>query len=79
MRFAKWVFLLAGVSGVLMVAPLYFLEGRMGQDYPPPINHPHPDHGRRNRCPQRAGVVHPAWRALSMAPNSARTSSTRVA
>jgi hypothetical protein len=40
MRFAKWVFLLAGVSGVLMVAPLYLLEGRMGEDYPPPINHP---------------------------------------
>jgi hypothetical protein len=39
-RLAKWVFLLAGVSGVLMVAPLYFLEGRMGEDYPPPINHP---------------------------------------
>ena len=40
MRLAKWVFLLAGVSGVLMVAPLYFLEGWMGEDYPPPINHP---------------------------------------
>src|SRR5947208_8315078 len=40
MRFARWVFLLAGVSGVLTVAPLYFLEGRLGQDYPPPINHP---------------------------------------
>ena len=40
MRLAKWVFLLAGVSGVLMVAPLYFLERRMGEDYPPPVNHP---------------------------------------
>jgi hypothetical protein len=39
MRFAKWVFLLAGVSGVLMVAPLY-LEDRFFQDYPPAINRP---------------------------------------
>jgi hypothetical protein len=40
MRFAKWVFLVAGVSGILMVAPSYFLERRMGEDYPPAINHP---------------------------------------
>ncbi len=39
MRFAKWVFLLAGVSGILMVAPLY-LEDRFFQDYPPGINRP---------------------------------------
>jgi len=31
------------------------------------------------RCPQRAGVVHPACRTSSMAPNRARMSSTRVA
>src|ERR1700733_11918406 len=40
MRFAKWVFLLAGISGVLMLIPPYFLEDQFGQDYPPPINHP---------------------------------------
>jgi len=40
MRFAKWVFLVAGVSGVLMIVPPFFLEARTGQDYPPPINHP---------------------------------------
>ncbi|SRR5260370_318086 len=40
MRFAKWVFLLAGASGVLMIVPPYFLEAKTGQDYPPPINHP---------------------------------------
>lgn len=39
MRFAKWVFLLAGASGVLMVLPLY-LEDRFFQDYPPAINRP---------------------------------------
>ena len=40
MRYAKWVFLLAGITGVLMVIPPYFLEQRFGQDNPPPVNHP---------------------------------------
>jgi hypothetical protein len=40
MRFAKWVFLLAGCIGVLMLLPAYFLEDQFGRDYPPPINHP---------------------------------------
>src|SRR5262245_30797279 len=44
MRFAKWVFLLAGASGVLMVAPLYW-EDRFFQDYPPAINRPEFYHG----------------------------------
>ena len=39
MRFAKWVFLLAGITGALMVAPAYFLEDRFGRDHPPPVNH----------------------------------------
>jgi hypothetical protein len=40
MRFANWVFLWAGISGILMVAPPYFLERQTGVDYPPPITHP---------------------------------------
>jgi hypothetical protein len=40
MRFAKWVFLLAGVSGILVVLPPYFMERQTGVDFPPPINHP---------------------------------------
>ena len=40
MRFANWVFLVAGAYGVLIVAPLYFLEQRFGEDYPPAITHP---------------------------------------
>jgi hypothetical protein len=40
MRFAKWVFLLAGVSGILMIVPPFFLEVKTGEDYPPPISHP---------------------------------------
>src|SRR5262245_12583664 len=39
MRFATWVFLLAGASGVLIVAPLY-LEGRFFEPHPPAINRP---------------------------------------
>jgi hypothetical protein len=39
MRFARWVFFLAGASGVLMIAPLS-LERRFFQDYPPAINRP---------------------------------------
>src|SRR5689334_9359370 len=39
MRFARWVFLLAGASGVLIIAPLY-LEGRFFEQYPPAINRP---------------------------------------
>jgi hypothetical protein len=40
MRLAKWVFLLAGVSGLLLVVPPYFLEAKTGEDYPPPVTHP---------------------------------------
>jgi hypothetical protein len=39
MRLAKWIFLLAGLSGVLMILPLY-LEGRFFEQYPPAINRP---------------------------------------
>ena len=40
MRFARWVFLLSGVTGILVVTPPYFLERQTGEDYPPPITHP---------------------------------------
>ena len=40
MRFAKWVFYFAGVSGILVCIPPYFLEAQTGRDNPPPINHP---------------------------------------
>ena len=32
MRLAKWVFLLAGFSGVIMIAPLYY-EDKFFDDY----------------------------------------------
>ena len=40
MKFARIVFLIAGVYGLLALLPLYFLENQTGRDYPPPITHP---------------------------------------
>jgi len=40
MKFARWVFGFAGVYGFLLVTPLYWMEGRVGHDYPPAIAHP---------------------------------------
>lgn len=40
MRFARWLFALAAIWGVIVVAPMYFLEGRLGIDFPPPVARP---------------------------------------
>jgi hypothetical protein len=40
MRFAKIVFWVAGVWGVLLLTPLYFLFDLIGQKDPPAITHP---------------------------------------
>ena len=40
MRFAKIVFTVAGVYGLLVLVPQYFLEGKYGRDFPPPVTHP---------------------------------------
>ena len=40
MRFAKVVFLVAGVYGLLVLLPQFFLEERYGRDFPPPVAHP---------------------------------------
>lgn len=40
MRFAKIVFTVAGVYGLLILVPQFFLEGKYGRDLPPPVNHP---------------------------------------
>ena len=39
-RFARRVFLFAGVYGLVVLLPQYVLEERIGRDYPPPITHP---------------------------------------
>jgi hypothetical protein len=40
MTFARRVFTVAAVYGILALAPMYFMEARIGRDYPPPITHP---------------------------------------
>jgi hypothetical protein len=40
LNFARIVFRAAGVYGILVILPQYFLEQRIGRDYPPPITHP---------------------------------------
>jgi hypothetical protein len=39
-RAAKIIFLVAGISGLISVFPLYFSEQRIARDYPPAITHP---------------------------------------
>jgi hypothetical protein len=40
MKFSKIVFYAAGVCGLLVLVPQYFLEEKNGRDFPPAINHP---------------------------------------
>jgi hypothetical protein len=40
MKFAKYAFTIAGIWGLLVSIPPFFLESKMGIDYPPPITHP---------------------------------------
>ncbi|MGB8750176.1 MAG: hypothetical protein WCD06_00165 [Candidatus Sulfotelmatobacter sp.] len=40
MRFAKIVFWIAGIWGVLVLTPLYFIFNVIGRNDPPPITHP---------------------------------------
>ena len=39
-RFARTVYLVAAIYGIAVLAPQYFLEERIGRDFPPPITHP---------------------------------------
>jgi hypothetical protein len=39
-QFARRLFLVAGIYGVAVVTPLFFLEKQFGEQYPPPITHP---------------------------------------
>lgn len=39
-RFARKVFIIAAVYGLAVLLPQYFMEARVGIDYPPTITHP---------------------------------------
>lgn len=40
MKFAKYTFLIAGIYGLIVLLPQYFLEQKIGTDTPPAITHP---------------------------------------
>jgi hypothetical protein len=40
MKFARTVFYIAGVYGLIVLAPQYFWEEKNGRDFPPAITHP---------------------------------------
>lgn len=40
MRFSKIVFRAAGIYGLLVLLPQYFMEAKNGSDFPPAITHP---------------------------------------
>lgn len=40
MKFAKTVFLIAGIWGLLVITPLFFMFNLIGRQDPPPITHP---------------------------------------
>lgn len=40
MTFAGRVLGVAGIYGLLVISPMFFLEGRIGRDNPPAITHP---------------------------------------
>jgi hypothetical protein len=40
MKFARTVFYIAGVYGLIVLTPQYFWEEKNGRDFPPAITHP---------------------------------------
>ena len=40
MKFAKRIFLIAGIYGLVVLLPMYFLEENISRDLPPAITHP---------------------------------------
>ncbi|HET6422138.1 MAG TPA: hypothetical protein VFG20_00560 [Planctomycetaceae bacterium] len=40
MRFARWVFAVAGIYGLLVLAPMLGMEAQIGREHPPAITHP---------------------------------------
>lgn len=40
MTFVRWLFRLAGVYGLLVLLPMYFMEDQIGKEQPPAITHP---------------------------------------
>lgn len=39
-KFARRIFTIAGIYGVVVLLPQYFLEDKLGREFPPPLTHP---------------------------------------
>jgi hypothetical protein len=39
-KFSRYVFLIGGIYGLLVVTPQYFMESWTGRTFPPPVTHP---------------------------------------
>lgn len=44
-QFARRLFCVAGIYGLIVIIPLFFSEARLGRAFPPAINHPEFFHG----------------------------------
>ena len=40
MKFARWIFVIAGIYGIIILTPMYFSEYQIGLTFPPAITHP---------------------------------------
>lgn len=40
MKFARVVYLVAGIYGLLVIPPAFFMEEMTGRNFPPPVTHP---------------------------------------
>jgi len=56
MKFARWIFIIAGIYGIIIITPMFFSEYQIGIDYPPAITHPEYYYG--------FGFVTLAWQIL---------------
>jgi hypothetical protein len=43
--FARRVFLIAGIYGLVTLVPQYFMEGALNRNFPPPLTHPEQFYG----------------------------------
>jgi hypothetical protein len=44
-RIARLVFTIAGIYGIFVLVPQYFMENKIGRDFPPAITHPEQFYG----------------------------------
>jgi hypothetical protein len=56
-RFARIVYLVAGIVGLLEMVPLYFMESTINRMQPPTITHPEFYYGFCGYCPGVASGV----------------------